>query len=194
MIKFNEFLIEEMEKENKEKILQIVKEMSDDERYEFGCWLLMTFFTDDEGDEFDDDDIEDIEDFEDDEDEEYFTYEYLKDIIEDLPSEIYEDLLHDLELETDDSEEDDEDEDDLDEGVSRIQKASKKNRRKRKFMKKSKSVLRREAPKRKMDNRKSLAKRKRYYKANKNKILSYQKSRGANIKGNTHIVKMRRMA
>lgn len=91
-------------------------------------------------------------------------------------------LLNDLEY-TDDA---------VNEGVSRRMLPSHLNHKRRKFMKKSKSVLRREKVKRKRLNRINRMKRRRYYRANKLKIKSYQKSRNAMIKKGRHIVKLRR--
>lgn len=83
---------------------------------------------------------------------------------------------------------------DISESVSRRMLPSHLNHKRRKFMKKSRAVLRREKTKRKRLNRLTRMKRKRYYKANKLKIKAYQKSRRSMIKRGRHIVKLRRRA
>ena len=82
----------------------------------------------------------------------------------------------------------------IDEAPSRIMKNKSMNKKKRKFMSKSASQLRREKSKRKRDQRQNKAKKKRYYKANKTKISAYQKSRSTAIKKGKHKVKKRRSA
>ena len=198
MIKFKQFLNEEKENEAKKKIFEIVDAMTSDEKFEFGYWLQDTFFTDDEGDDIDIDDIEDEFDIV------HFSTEFIKEMIDELPSEIYPDILADLEeteedYEDDESEEDYEDdeseedyEDEMDESVSRIMKVQNVNRKKRKFMAKSKAQLRREVSKRKKENRLNRNKRRRFYKANKQKILNYQKSRKGFMEKGSHFKKLRR--
>lgn len=195
MIKFKQFLNEEKENEAKKKIFEIVDAMTSDEKFEFGFWLQDTFFTDEEGDDIDVDDIEDEFDIV------HFSTEFIKEMIDELPSEIYPDLLADLELSDsdyeDDEDEDDEEEEDyedeeMDESVGRVMKVQNVNRKKRKFMTKSKAQLRREVAKRKKENRLNMSKRRRFYKANKQKILSYQKSRKGFMEKGSHFKKLRR--
>ena len=192
MIKFKQFLNEEKENEAKKKIFEIVDAMTSDEKFEFGYWLQDTFFTDEEGEDIDVDDIEDEFDIV------HFSTEFIKEMIDELPSEIYPDLLADLEeteeeYEDEEDYEDDEDyESEMDESVSRIMKVQNVNRKKRKFMTKSKAQLRREVSKRKKENRLNMSKRRRYYKANKQKILNYQKSRKGFMEKGSHFKKLRR--
>lgn len=80
------------------------------------------------------------------------------------------------------------------EAMSRRMKPKNMNRRKRKFMKNTKAIMRRTKASRKKAARQNKAKRKRYYRANKAKIKAYQKSRSAAIKKGKHKVKVRKSA
>lgn len=66
------------------------------------------------------------------------------------------------------------------------------NRKKRKFMKKSVSVLNREKVKRKQANRQNKAKRKQYYRQNKPKIKRYGQQYRKAVKAGKHKKKIRR--
>lgn len=85
-------------------------------------------------------------------------------------------------------------EDDVNEAVTRILTNKRMNKKKRKFMTKSASQLRRERSGRVRSNRANKSKKKRYYTANKTKIKAYQKSRNGAIKKGKHKVKKRRKA
>lgn len=201
---FKKFLQEN--EDLRQQIFDLLDEMSDEEVDEFGLYLYDEFFeydqeaddSEDYGDEDDEDDGEDGED----EDFEIIGIDEVKAIITELGAEFYEYILD--ELLPDDSEEDDtsdaeefhdvDPEEQVSEGVTRRMLTKNINRKKRKFMKKSKARLRREAPKRKREMRKTRAKRKRYYRANKAKIKSYQKSRSTMISKGKHKVKLRRKA
>jgi len=82
----------------------------------------------------------------------------------------------------------------LNELMARKMKAKKMNKKKRKFMKKTKADLRKTVSIRKRENRKPRAKRKKAYRANKGRIKSYQASRAVAIKKGKHKVKVRRVA
>ena len=83
---------------------------------------------------------------------------------------------------------------DVNEGVSRIMKVNKLNRKKRKFFTKSAATLRKERSKRIKSNRINKASRKAYQRVNKAKIKGYQKSRANFIKKGRHFKKIRRQA
>ena len=203
MGKFKKFLMEEdsvdagvdtevdLDTLSPEELLQLIKdqlaEMDEDEIYAFAYVLYYEFFEDDSNqeDDYTDFDIEDV-----------------NDMIDALGAEMYIDILDlllpsdedDNEMDDDDSEDDYEEGDGLGEGVSRRMSGRRMNRKRRKFMKISKSMLRRTKVKRKQLARKNRAKAKRYYRANKVKIASYQKSRNTAIKKGKHRVKLRRQA
>jgi hypothetical protein len=203
MGKFKKFLMEEESTDNgvdtevdletlsADELLQLIKDqladMDEDEIYAFAYVLYYEFFEDDtnQEDDYTDFDIEDV-----------------NDMIGALGAEMYIDILDlllpsdedDNEMEDDEDTDSYEDGDGLGEGVSRRMKGRNMNRKRRKFMKISKSMLRRTKVKRKQMARKNRAKAKRYYRANKVKIASYQKSRSTAIKKGKHKVKLRRPA
>lgn len=78
------------------------------------------------------------------------------------------------------------------EAPSRMMKNRDMNKKKRKFMSKTKSQMRRDLSTRKRAARTNKSKNKRYYKANKVKISAYQKSRNSAIKKGKHKVKIRK--
>lgn len=166
---FKKFLMEE--DETLQQIYAILEELSEEEIDEFGFVLYYEFFDDEDTDEDDYD---------------FFELDDIKEMINSLGPEFYDEILYLLE-------EDDED-DDLEEGVSRAMKAKNMNRKKRKFMVKSKAIMKRTKVKRKQLARKDKAKRKRYYRANKKKLASYQRSRAKAIKKGKHFSKLRRSA
>jgi len=183
-------------KENEDVLQQIfdmLDELSDEEIDEFGYFLYSEFF-----------DNVPPETSEDEEQEEEFDAEDVKEMIDALGPDMYEailDLLLPEDIETDTSTIDaeeyhdvDPDEQEVQEGVSRKMKTKNINRKKRKFMTKTKADLRRTKAQRKKEARQNMASRKRYYRANKMKIKSYQKSRAAFIKKGKHKVKLRRSA
>lgn len=168
MQNFKEYLNEN--KAQLEKIHSILDELDENEANEFGEFLYYEFLEDD----LEEDDLD------------FFDNDDIRMMIDELGESFYSDILQFLELDGEDEE--------MEEAVSRILKTGNKNRKKRKFMKNTKADLRKTASKRKKSNRASKADRKRYYRANKNKISAYQKSRGAAIKKGSHKVKKRRSA
>lgn len=174
MIKFGQFMKESEEgKESLPKIYKILDAMTSDEIYDFGIYLYLTFF--------DSDDTESDEGY-------YFDVAVVKEMLEQLPPDLYVGILEDLE-EDDDTE--DETSDGMDESMNRVMLTKNINRKRRKYMAKSKSDLRREYAERMRNNRLTLAKRKRYYRMNKAKIASYQKSRREYMEQGAHYKKVR---
>lgn len=82
----------------------------------------------------------------------------------------------------------------LEEGVTRRMIVKNMNRKKRKFMAKTKADMRRTVAQRKKENRLNRAGRKRYYRANKQKIASYQATRKVAMSKGKHIKKLRKNA
>lgn len=172
-------------------LLETINQLTIEETDAFGTYLYETFFNTDEHDEHDEHDQHD---------EQYgFTKIDIKNMLVLIIQQcselndaeiIIDNLLDDLSYD----EQSNEFENTLIEGVSRRMLPSHLNHKRRKFMKKSRAVLRREKTKRKRLNRLTRMKRKRYYKANKLKIKAYQKSRRSMIKRGRHIVKLRRRA
>jgi len=184
MGKFKTFITEQ-EDENTvtlDDIKEELEELSEEEIDELGVYLFTGFFDSDE---------DKIEDF-------YFNINDVISMIEDLGEEMYEYIYDMLSIPVYSDDEDDEDEDEIEidnhtnEGVSRIMQTKNINRKKRKFMKKSLSQLRKEAPARKIELRKTFAKRKRYMRANTTKLAAYRKMRGTLIKRGKHNIKMRK--
>lgn len=164
-------------KENEEQLAlinDILVDMDEEEIDEFGYVLYVEFF--------EEDDIESLED----DDFSFFSIEDVQEMITILGSDMYDYILDLLDEESE--------EDEMDEAVSRRMKTSNMNRKKRKFMSNTKADLRKTKAVRKKAARLSRADRKRYYRANKKKIISYQKSRGDAIKKGKHKVKLRRNA
>lgn len=172
-----------------EKIEIIVDSLDNDEIDQFGYFLYDNFF--DLGEE-DDAEAEDL----------YFDKETVLTLIEELGEDFYPDILNFLD-EIDDTklnmdsegayyDPDDPAGDGVNESVSRRMLSKNRSRKKRNFMEHSVADLRRTAQKRKRDNRMHRAERRRYYKANKQKIAMYQKSRNAAIAAGKHIPKLRR--
>lgn len=166
-------------------LLETINQLTIEETDAFGTYLYETFFNTDEHDEHDE------------------QYDFTKIDIKNMlvliiqqcselndAENIIDNLLDDLSYDEQCNEFDNT----LIEGVSRRMLPSHLNHKRRKFMKKSRAVLRREKTKRKRLNRLTRMKRKRYYKANKLKIKAYQKSRRSMIKRGRHIVKLRRRA
>ena len=171
MGKFKQYL---NENDTLMSIFDILDELSEEEIDDFGSTLYYEFFEDDEC-------LDIIE-------QEEFNIEDVKEMINGLDSDLYNDILDLL----DEDEFDVEDDSEVDEGVSRKMLAKNKNKKKRKFQKLSVSQLRKGKAKRKIKARKDKPKKKRYFRANKKKIQSYQKSRASAIKSGTHKVKVRR--
>ena len=180
------------------EIQNILEGMADDEIDEFGAFLSVEFF------ETSEDEIEDvyfdletvlymIKEFVDDYSAEYGdaveAYEIILDLL--LP----EDFTSSADYTDDGNYEEDLGLDgDVNEGVSRIMKVNKLNRKKRKFFTKSAATLRKERSKRIKSNRINKASRKAYQRVNKAKIKGYQKSRANFIKKGRHFKKIRRQA
>lgn len=167
------------------EIKNILEHMSDDEIDEFGAFLAVEFFDTPE------EDINDV----------YFAIDNVLDMIGELGEENYSIILELLlpdEFEgTDDAETeyielDYDDSTELGEGVSRVMKVSKLNKKKRKFFKKSAAILRKERAERVKQNRLTKASRRAYRRANVAKLKAYQKSRKTFIKKGRHFVKIRR--
>lgn len=191
MGKFKQFLNEQMDDVedtevvdldtlSSEELLQIINDelalMDEDEISEFGYVLYNEFFDDEETEE---DDYED------------FSIEDVQAMIAELGAEFYIDVADLLLPEEDDEESED---DDVNEVVGRIMKRKKMNRKKRKFFKKTKADLRKGLSARRKANRLNKAKRKKYFRINKKRIQSYQKSRATAIKKGRHIKKVRKGA
>jgi hypothetical protein len=167
------------------EIKNILEHMSDDEIDEFGAFLAVEFFDTPE------EDINNV----------YFAIDNVLEMIGELGEENYSIILELLlpdEFEgTDDAETeyielDYDDSTELDEGVSRVMKVSKLNKKKRKFFKKSAAILRKERAERVKQNRLTKASRRAYRRANVAKLKAYQKSRKTFIKKGRHFVKIRR--
>ena len=161
------------------EVLAELDTLDDEEIDELGVYLTTTFL-----------DYEYPEGIEDGEEEEPFDREELTRIVKLLCKEyqfigFLKGIIHDGVPEAQER---------LEESPARVMKAKSMNKKKRKFMTKSASQLRRETSSRKRDANKNRAKKKRYYKANKTKIASYQKSRTNAIKKGKHQTKKRRTA
>lgn len=175
MGKFKKYL-----NENEEKISEIysaLEELDENELDEFGYLLYSEFFDTDE------------------ELEEYaFDVDDIREMVAVLGPELYDDILEflavEFEVNTDLATMDSE----MQEAVSRRMKVNRMNRKKRKFMSRSKAEMRRSKTKRRQEARKKKAARKRYYKANKTKLTAYNRSRRAALKKGKHITKIRRSA
>lgn len=87
-----------------------------------------------------------------------------------------------------------EDSDELSEAIKPRFTSKQHNKKRRKFMQKSKAQLNREKVKRRQMNRLNKQKRKQYYRKNKNKIKLYSKQYRKAVKKGTHRVKVRRNA
>ena len=191
---FKNFLLEE---ENVEpeltsgELLQLINDeladMDEDEIFAFAYALYYAFFDDEENPE---DDYVD------------FNIDDVNEMIAALGEEFYVDIL-DLLLPDDTADDfdwseigldDEETPEDTNEAVSRVMRRKNFNRKKRKFFKKSKAELRRGFSARRRANRKNQAKRKRFYRVNKKRIASYQKSRSNAIRKGRHFSKVRRGA
>jgi len=160
-MKFLQFVYEDKLSE----ILHELSEMSSFEIDEFGSFLYDEFFNN----------------IQDEDDDEIFDLSDVEEMIEALGPVMYDFILELLEYT----------EEEMEESVSRILKKSNINRKKRSFMSNSKADLRKSKVERNKKNRSSRVDRKRYYRANKKKIQSYQKSRNASIKAGQHKVKLR---
>lgn len=183
---------------NYEALLQEIKNvlegLSEDEVDEFGAFLSVEFFEtpEDEIDElfFDVDNVIEMAKelgSEASEDEEIADiYSFILDLL--LP----EDFENSKYLDSDDYEE--YESGDITEGVARVMKTKKLNRKKRKFFTKSAATLRKERAKRVKTNRINRASRKAYTRVNKAKLKSYQKSRAKFMKKGKHFTKVRRQA
>ena len=168
------------------EIKNILEHMPDDEIDEFGAFLSVEFFDTDE------DELDDV----------YFDLDVVLDMIGDLGEESYSFILELLlpdEFEgSEDSETEyielpyDDESSELEEGVARVMKVNKLNKKKRKFFTKTAAVLRKERAERIKKNRITKASRKAYRRANIAKIKNYQKSRKTFIKKGRHFVKLRR--
>lgn len=170
---FIDFLHEDADMLN--QIQTIIDSFSAEDLDEFGYYLYCEFF--------DDDDHSDA-------DGTFFEKDDVMGMISALGSDMYPDILDML---SEDGDTDDEVHPGaLDEGVSRVMLSTNRNRKTRKFMALSRSKLQRNAAARKRLNRQNKGKTKRYYQANKAKILAYQKSRRLAIKTGKHVVKTRR--
>ncbi len=176
------------------KIKESVGTMGPEEIDEFGFYLFAEFFDSFE-DGVEDADAEKI----------IFTHEDVLEMIQALGSEMYPDVLDMLEEVSEEEFEEILRDDDgeftpgsipdyssIDESVSRIMLSTNRNRKRRKFMAKSKTKMRQSVAQRKRIARQNRNKVKRYYRANKSKIKAYQKSRRTAIKAGKHIVKVRK--
>jgi len=170
-------------------IKALLAELTEDEIDELGAYLFTEFFDSEE---------DSIEDF-------YFSTADVISMIEDLGEEMYEDIYDMLSIPEHGEEDEDvvdfdthhaadeiDNDDQTNEGVSRVVQTKNINRKKRKFMKKSLTQLRKEAPARRIEMRKTFAKRKRYMRANATKLAAYKKMRGNLIKSGKHHVKLRK--
>ena len=177
------------------KIKESISTMGPEEIDEFGFYLFAEFFDSFGDGEADTDDVEEI----------IFTHEDVLEMVQALGAEMYPDVLDMLDevseeefeeiLRDDDGEftpDDVPDYSNIDEGVSRIMLSKNRNRKRRKFMVKSKTKMRQSVAQRKRIARQNRNKVKRYYRANKSKIKAYQKSRRTAIKAGKHIVKVRK--
>ena len=177
------------------KIKESIGSMQPEEIDEFGFYLFAEFFDSFEDGVEDADDAETI----------IFTHEDVLEMIQALGPEMYPDVLDMLDEVSEEEFEEilrDDDGDfepdnipdysSIDEGVSRIMLSKNRNRKRRKFMAKSKTKMRQSVSQRKRIARQNRNKVKRYYRANKSKIKAYQKSRRAAIKAGKHIVKVRK--
>lgn len=81
---------------------------------------------------------------------------------------------------------------DLEERVSPLFKQKNYNKKRRKFMAKSKAVMNRERVKRRQKNRQTKVKRRQKYRANRNRIKLYQKQYRRAVKTGLHRKKLRR--
>ena len=191
---FKKFLKEN--EDTLQQIYDILGDLSDEELNEFGEVLYNEFLDSDE--EFDEEDFYDIDD--------------VKDMVKELSPESYDDILDLLEVEEfegagasfDGYEETDgkeyrssdvyegDDSESVDERVARIMKNKDRNKKKRKFQKKTVSQLRRGKSQRKVQARKDKPKKKKYFRKNKVKIKAYKASRSKAIKSGKHHVKIRR--
>lgn len=153
------------------EIESLLSDMDDDEIDEFGYVLYTEFFDEEDQDEYED----------------FFTIDDVKEMINELGEDFYEEILDMLQIEVSDTTDPD-----LNEVVSRIMKQRNMNRKLRKYMSTSSAKLRQQKAARKKAARQNKASRKRYYRANKAKIAAYQKSRREAIKKGKHKVKLRR--
>lgn len=189
---FRQFLNEN--EDSLAKIKESISTMGPEEIDEFGFYLFAEFFDSFE-DGVEDADAEEI----------IFTHEDVLEMIQALGSEMYPDVLEMLdEVSEEEFEEILRDDDgeftpgsipdysSIDESVSRIMLSTNRNRKRRKFMAKSKTKMRQSVAQRKRIARQNRNKVKRYYRANKSKIKAYQKSRRTAIKAGKHIVKVRK--
>lgn len=170
-------------------IKAMLAELTEDEIDELGAYLFTEFFDSEE---------DSIEDF-------YFSTADVISMIEDLGEEMYEEIYDMLDIPEHGEEDEDvvdfdthhadgeiDNDDQTNEGVSRVLQTKNINRKKRKFMKKSLTQLRKEAPARRIEMRKTFSKRKRYMRANSTKLAAYKKMRGNLVKGGKHHVKLRK--
>jgi hypothetical protein len=194
MGKFRQFLLEEDGEDylSDSQLLALINgelaDLSEDEIFAFAYVLYYEFFDDEDNP---DDNYED------------FNIDDVKEMIATLGPEYYVDIL-DLLLpdeeedgfDWDSIELDDEsgESEEMDEAVGRVMKRKNFNRKKRKFFKKTKADLRKGLAARKKANRKNMSKRKKFYRINKKRLASYQKSRATAVKKGRHMVKVRRGA
>jgi len=194
MGKFKQFLLEEDGEDylSDSQLLALINgelaDLSEDELFAFAYVLYYEFFEDEDNP---DDNYED------------FNIDDVKEMIATLGPEYYVDIL-DLLLpdeeedgfDWDSIELDDEsgESEEMDEAVGRVMKRKNFNRKKRKFFKKTKAELRKGLSARRKANRKNMPKRKKFYRINKKRLASYQKSRATAVKKGRHMVKVRRGA
>lgn len=194
MGKFRQFLLEEDGEDylSDSQLLALINgelaDLSEDEIFAFAYVLYYEFFEDEDNP---DDNYED------------FNIDDVKEMIATLGPEYYVDIL-DLLLpdeeedgfDWDSIELDDEsgESEEMDEAVGRVMKRKNFNRKKRKFFKKTKADLRKGLSARRKANRKNMSKRKKFYRINKKRLASYQKSRATAVKKGRHMVKVRRGA
>lgn len=194
MGKFKQFLLEEDGEDylSDSQLLALINgelaDLSEDEIFAFAYVLYYEFFEDEDNP---DDNYED------------FNIDDVKEMIATLGPEYYVDIL-DLLLpdeeedgfDWDSIELDDEsgESEEMDEAVGRVMKRKNFNRKKRKFFKKTKADLRKGLSARRKANRKNMSKRKKFYRINKKRLASYQKSRATAVKKGRHMTKVRRGA
>jgi len=182
MGKFKNFIVEADEStELYQDILQLIDELSDEEIDSLAAIIYDEFY--EGGDEA----IEGDGEFS-------FSKDDLTYMIQEIGPDIYDYIIELLSYDEFENDSDDMEEVEVQEAVSRIMQTKNINRKKRKFMTKSVAQLRKEAPKRKIEMRKTFAARKRYMRANKVKVAAYQKMRAQFIKKGKHHVKLRRRA
>ena len=197
MVTFREFLLRKLNESDDQEvasnvtfddIVEILETMTEDEINDFGFYLYAEFFASDDEDE---DELALL----------YFTIDDVKAMIVELGEDFYQTIYDLLQPEDDeegndeddyeDDEDEDEDDDEVFESVSRRMDVSNMNKSPRKYMKLSWAKFRQLAQERKRKTRETKQYRKRYYRANRAKILAYMKSYRQAVKSGKHKPKKR---